>query len=196
MFRRLLIAVLLVIGFTNNVAAEPKLTDVSDWANTQIAPSLELRMPLGGEFMGTFNGIHFITPQSGGELNFLYFGFEHQTTPTLWISPQVGMVTSWTEHENAVLAFWSGWDFHPQWELSTDTEVIVGAGLSDYFGHYQLNCRTAFGKIGLHFEQVNDSQQVGPHVQFKHDGLKLNLGVYAGSGSANGRIGIAYALPL
>jgi hypothetical protein len=75
-------------------------------------------------------------------------------------------------------------------------ELVTGGGLHDLFQHHELNYRFTGGKLGIHFEQVNRMQQVGPHVQFKHDDLALNLGVYAGSGSANGRVGFTYTLPL
>lgn len=196
-FRSFVACVIAAIVFGTSLAsADTNVTDPGDWGNTQVAAGLEMRHPLGGAWTGTANVLRFATPQSAGEINFVWFGVENQLTPTLWISPQVGAVMGWADYECTIAAFWTGWDFRPNWELTTDTEVILGGGLSDYFGHFELNRKVSFGKVGLHFEQVDDRQQMGPHVQFKRGGIKLNLGVYAGSGSSNARIGVAYTADL
>ncbi|MFH0873985.1 MAG: hypothetical protein V1846_04095 [Candidatus Komeilibacteria bacterium] len=196
MFRKIalvLIALSLVLGIYAPASAAP-FANASDWTSTQLVPQLEMRKSLGVVWTGTANIMHFAVPQDQATMNFFYLGIEHQTTKSLWLSPQVGVVTGWPKatYECVDLGLWGGWDITPKIDFFGDVEVICGGGLHDYFGHFELSSKTGFGKVGLHFEQTNACQQVGPHVQVKGGNLKLNLGVYAGSGAANARVGLVY----
>jgi hypothetical protein len=211
MFRRFLVllAVLVsVFGFNNNSFAEPKFTDVSTngWGDTQFGLGLELRRPVAHTpWTITVNGLKFDIPQSKVSNTFYWVGAEHQTTTSLWLSPQLGMVTNWkdADKDSPIVGLWTGWESNNLVdgkqvviELTTDTEGIFGGGRHDFFGHYEANLKFKNLKLGPHFEQVNEYQQYGYHVQLRGQQMKATAGIYLGSGGANFRAGFNYTLPL